>query len=134
MSAALAAWPNGRCEYLAAWPERPTLRERERNDSVTPGLYQAAHDAGELVLLPGASVDPVEFLDRVAGWLDGVKPALAAADSYRAGEFQAELGKAGLGWPTYVTERTRRGSSAPIGGRVAAPAGDPETPGAVRPA
>ena len=111
MSAAVAVWDNGRAEYLCAWGDKPTLADRGQVDGVG-ALYELAEEAGELVTIEGAAVDPGTFLARVLDWLDGEKVACCAFDTYKAAAIQLELDNApGIRWPTYVTERTRRGAS-----------------------
>ena len=47
-SAAVALWPNGRCEAFALCPGIPSIEEQEKRDLEPPGTYQKTRFKGPL--------------------------------------------------------------------------------------
>ena len=99
MTAAVAYWPEtGRMEVRGAFPSRPRLETRSKNDGVGQ-LYPTMKERGDIWVLPGIVTPVGEFLRRFAHTLDGVEVELAQADRYRDGEAKQAMAEAEVGWP-----------------------------------
>ena len=95
MSAVSAFWPlSGRLEAIAAFPEIPSLTERERLDRVGNHTYQKLFAAGELVACGSRIVDVPKLL-QIALHRFG-PPAVVVSDRWRAAELTQSLDAAGF--------------------------------------
>ena len=95
MSAVSAFWPlSGRLEAIAAFPEIPSLTERERLDRVGNHTYQKLFAAGELLAVGQRIVDVPKLL-MIAVHRFGV-PAVVVSDRWRAAELTQSLDAAGF--------------------------------------
>ena len=103
-SAAVALWPNGRCEARAVAPGIPSLADQEKRDLVSAGTYQKLVDAGVLKLATGLRVPTVGQLVETAFDSWGA-PAGFACDRFRLNELQDSTGGR---WP--VEPRVQRWS------------------------
>ena len=102
MTAAAAYWPETkRLEIYAAFPATPGLADRGQADGVggVGGIYQEAHERGELMLFDGRVTPVGAFLLHLAASLEGVEVAGAASDQYRRAEVQQALEAEALEWP-----------------------------------
>ena len=82
-SSAVAVFPNGRVECVAACGGLPSLEEQEKRDGSPPGAYQRLADSGQLVVASGLHVPPVPLLmDLIRGW----KPRALVADRFKRGK------------------------------------------------
>ena len=86
-SAAVAVWPNGRCEARAVAPGIPDIEAQERRDRVPTGTYSRLVDIGVLDVARGLYVPPVPVLVQwlLAAW--GV-PLMVVADRFRVNELR----------------------------------------------
>ena len=101
MSAVVGYWPDtGRLDFVAAFPEQPSLAERGLLDGVGR-LYLDMVDRGELIQTGGRVVD-VETLLREAMGRFG-PPDAVAADRWREGELRDGLDVAGIPSAAFVT-------------------------------
>ena len=67
-SAAVAVWPNGRCEAMAVAPGVPDLEAQEKRDRVPRGTYRELVQGGALTLAENLRVPPPKLLwDRIRG-------------------------------------------------------------------
>lgn len=94
MSAISAYWPEtGWLDFMAAFPDYLTLRERGNRDGVGNDYVEMAKE-GDLITTPGRTVDPDvlvgEALDRFGA------PIAVAADRWREGEILDALERAGV--------------------------------------
>ena len=55
-SAAVALWPNGRCEAFALCPGIPSIVEQEKRDLEPPGTYDKLASTGRLLIAEGLRV------------------------------------------------------------------------------
>ena len=86
-SAAVAIFPNGRCEAISIAPGIPTIEKQERRDLVPAGTYRRLLDAGSLRMVDGVRVPPAAAL---IDWIRqrwGV-PALVVSDRFRVNELR----------------------------------------------
>ena len=86
-SAAVAIWPNGRCEAIAVAPGLPNLADQEKRDRVPKGTYQRLADSGCLRMADGVRVPSPSVL---VNWIRdrwGI-PALVVADRFRVNELR----------------------------------------------
>ena len=91
-SAAVALWPNGRCEALADFAGHPgTLSEQEKRDRVPPGTYGVLAQSGALSLADGLRVPPPRLLwERVRdAW---GHPRMVLCDRFRLNELRDAVG------------------------------------------
>ena len=90
-SAAVALWPNGRCEALAVAPGIPGLAEQEKRDRVPAGTYRVLAQSGALSLADGLRVPLPKLLwKRVRGaW---GHPRLVLCDRFRLNELRDAVG------------------------------------------
>ena len=74
-SAAVAIFPSGLVDALAIAPGWPSIREQEKRDRVSPGVYQKLVDTGKLTVADDLRVvPPAMLLDRVREeWTTPVK-------------------------------------------------------------
>ena len=81
-SAAVAIWPNGRCEALGCCPGIPSVREQEVRDGVPEGLYRSLIESGQLRVCEGLRVQPPEELIAAvrAAW---GRPSVLIADRFK---------------------------------------------------
>lgn len=95
-TSAVAIWPStGRVETWLAFGDKPDLKDRGKHDNAD---YLEMERRGELRTYPGR-VTPVDsFLADVAGDLEGVDIAQAAADGYKDAEVKDFLERAELPW------------------------------------
>ena len=129
MSALAAFWPlSGRLEVFAAFPEHPSLRERERLDRVGGNVYQRLFTAGELIACGPRIVDVPELLQRALQRFG--PPAVIVSDRWREAEVRQSLGAAGFPACEFVTRGmgfkdgaadVRAFRAAAIDGRIKAP-------------
>ena len=129
MSAIAAYWPlSGRLEVFAAFPEHPSLRERERLDRVGGNVYQRLFTAGELIACGPRIVDVPELLQRALQRFG--PPAVIVSDRWREAEVRQSLGAAGFPACEFVTRGmgfkdgaadVRAFRAAAIDGRIKAP-------------
>ena len=65
-SAAVALWPNGRCEAFALCPGIPSIMEQEKRDLEPPGTYDKLVAKGRLIVAEGLRVpQPSTLLETV---------------------------------------------------------------------
>ena len=82
-SAAVAIWPDGRCEALAVCPGIPSIADQEHRDQVQPGTYERLIRDGSLIVADGKRVPPVStLLACVADW----SPGTIVCDRFRLSE------------------------------------------------
>ena len=86
-SAAVAVWPNGRCEARAVAPGIPDLEEQERRDRVPKGTYSSLYDLGQLEIAENLRVQPVAAMWDLIQFTWG-KPQLIVLDRFRLPDFQ----------------------------------------------
>lgn len=97
MTAAAAAWDNGRLEVWGALPGVPSLKERQRKSGQRLDLMV---QSGHLEVHQGRrTVDVGRFLLGVADKLRGERIVSAGADRYRKAEMLEVLEAASLAWP-----------------------------------
>ena len=84
-SAAVAIWPNGRCEAFAVTSGHPNLRGQEIRDKAPAGSYQKLKGAGSLLVADGwHSVPPAHLIDEIhRRW---GRPTLVICDRFRLRE------------------------------------------------
>ena len=98
MSAFCAMWENGRIECWGAFPDTPlSLRKRGQRDGVG-GLYELAHERGELWVYPGRVVPVGRFLHDCAERLRDCNVVSCGFDRYRKAEALGALEDAGVRW------------------------------------
>ena len=90
-SAAVAIWPNGRCEGLAVAPGIPNLAEQEKRDRVPAGTYGVLVESGALRLATGLRVpQPGQLWELVTdSW---GRPRLVVCDRFRLNELRDVVG------------------------------------------
>ena len=82
-SAAVAIWPDGRCEAVAVAPGVPALDVQERRDRVPAGTYTRLLAGGRLTVADGLRVPTVAGLvERIMGW----RPIGLVCDRFRLPE------------------------------------------------
>ena len=93
-SAIAAMWPTKRLEVLAAFPSRPDLRQRGRDDDVGDA-YARMSDEGSVIVVGG------QMMDYTALLLEGRRrfglPGSIVCNRRRVGELGDALASAGLG-------------------------------------
>ena len=78
-SAAVALWPNGRCEAIAVAPGIPSIEVQEKRDRVSRGTYQRLVDSGRLQIADGLRCNR---LARSSSWSSrGIRSSLCATAS-----------------------------------------------------
>ena len=82
-SSATAIWPNQRVECVAIAPGVPSIREQEKRDRVSNGVYQRLVDMGLLRIATGRRIPLMEDL---IGLTRPWRPAVYVSDFYRLGE------------------------------------------------
>ena len=84
-TAAVAIWPNGRCEAFAVTSGFPNLRGQEIRDKAPAGSYQKLKGAGSLLVADGLhSVPPAHLIDEIhRRW---GRPTLVICDRFRLRE------------------------------------------------
>ena len=82
-------------DAFAAWPGDPGVAEREKQDSVAAGTYQAMVDAGDLVMQEGSRVVDVGAVmdEAVARW---GQPSVIVGDRYRQRELEGHAIRYGM--------------------------------------
>ena len=90
-SAAVALYPNGRCECRAVAPGVPDLESQEVRDRVPAYTYRRLFDLGQLVVVEGRRVQPPGQLWDMIRETWG-KPQLIVLDRFRLAEFQDAVG------------------------------------------
>ena len=89
--AAWAMWPNGRCEAYAAIGGIPALADRERQDGVPRGAYEALAAAGTLVVDDGHRIArPAVLIDLLAE--HGIEPEYAICDLFLHASLEDAIG------------------------------------------
>ena len=90
-SAAVALYPNGRCECRAVAPGVPDLESQEVRDRVPSGTYTRLYDLGQLEIAENLRVQPPAAMwDLIrATW---GKPQVVVLDRFRLAEFQDAVG------------------------------------------
>ena len=89
--AAWAMWPNGRCEAYAAIGGIPALADRERQDGVPRGAYEALAAAGTLVVDEGHRIArPAVLIDLLAE--HGIEPEYAICDRFLHASLEDAIG------------------------------------------
>ena len=82
-TAATLFWPEtGRMEFRTAWPQVPSLQEREKQYNAHT-IFTKIHDNGEMVLLGGQLTDNTAFLDMLARELQGQRIGGFAVDTWK---------------------------------------------------
>ena len=86
-SAAVALWPNGRCEAFALCPGIPSIVEQEKRDLEPPGTYEKLVKTGRLLVAEGLRVPlPSTLLETIyARW---GTPEAVLCDRFRLAELQ----------------------------------------------
>ena len=86
-SAAVALFPNGRCEAFALCPGIPSIEEQEKRDLEPIGNYQKLIETGRLVVAEGLRVpNPSTLVEGIyARW---GPPQVVIADRFRLAELQ----------------------------------------------
>jgi len=88
-SAAVALWPSGRCEALAVCGGEPPIRQRELDDRVPAGTYEALAESGSLLVDEGHAYPRASFLaDCVRRRWPGAERAVC--DRFRAAQIADE--------------------------------------------
>ncbi len=89
-SAAVALWPNGRCEAIAVAPGIPSIEAQEKRDRVSRGTYQRLVDSGRLQIADGLRVQPPSaLLELVKPW----RPHFVVCDRFRYHELLDAAGR-----------------------------------------
>ena len=96
MTCAVAIDAAGRMKIWSAFPDKPSIAERQAADAVG-NRYQRMLEAGELILYPGRVVPVGEFLRTVLDelTLTGCDVEVLGADRYRKAEVEQLLDDAG---------------------------------------
>ena len=104
-SAAVAIWPNGRCEAIAVAPGIPGLDEQEKRDRAPKGSYARLVDKGVLRRAENLRVPPVGILME---WIRGAWgiPHVILCDYFRINELRDS------GAPCQIVPRRQRWSEA----------------------
>ena len=90
-SAAVAIWPNGRCEALAVAPGIPDLSAQEKRDRVPAGTYRVLVESGALRLATGLRVPhPGQLWELVLDTWG--KPRFVVCDRFRLSELADAVG------------------------------------------
>ena len=107
MTAAAAYWPDtGRMEAWAAFPGRPSLKERGMADGVG-ALYVQMAQRGELWQVGGGLItDVAGFLGMVRDELGDTRICAMGADRYRRAEIQTMMDAAPGRWPSMTWRGT----------------------------
>ena len=90
-SAAVALWPNGRCEAVAVAPGIPSIKEQELRDRVPAGAYQRLVESRRLIVAAGLRVQPVGMLHDAAIRMWGA-PQGIVCDRFRLPELMDAVG------------------------------------------
>ncbi len=86
-SAAVALFPNGRCEALAVAPGIPDLGDQEKRDIVPAGTYRRLHELGVLHIVEGLRVPPVRAVVNLILERWG-RPRVMVSDFFRLADLQ----------------------------------------------
>ena len=98
MTAAAFYWPEtGRLEAHGAFPARPDLEERGKNDFVGR-RYLIMFDRGELRIYPGKATNNVKFITEMSELIEGQVLLGVAADRYKQTDLEQAILNASLGW------------------------------------
>ena len=95
-TAAVAMWESGRVEALAFAPGIPDMRDQERRDGVSGGLYQKLADQGTLIVAEGRQVPDVSYFLHECMERFGYIGAMVC-DRFRLAELEDAAGSAGYG-------------------------------------
>ena len=90
-SAAVALYPNGRCECRAVAPGLPSLADQEVRDRVPVGTYSSLFDVGQLEIAENLRVQPPAAMWDLIRATWGL-PQKIVLDRFRLPEFQDAVG------------------------------------------
>ena len=86
-SAAVALYPNGRCEAFAIAAGLPSLADMEKRDLVPAGTYRRLHELGALHTIEGLHVPPVAAVVNLIRQRWG-RPRVLVSDFFRLAELK----------------------------------------------